>query len=48
MVGKDVIFIPKEKSKEFILATFGKFFESKPGEQLVLESTKFTRSLKIV
>jgi hypothetical protein len=48
MAVKDVIFVPREKSKELILATFGKFFESKKGEELVLDQTKFTRSLRIV
>ena len=37
MAVKDVIFVPREKSKELILATFGKYFVSKKGEELVLD-----------
>ena len=48
MAVKEVIFVPKEKSKELILATFGKFFEPKKNQEIQLESTKFTRSIKLI
>jgi hypothetical protein len=48
MAVKEVIFVPKEKSKEMILATFGKFYEPKKDQEIHLESTKFTRSVKLI
>ena len=47
MVIKEIIFVPKEESKDLILATFGKFFENKRDQNLTLEVTKFTKSLRL-
>ena len=47
MVTKDVIFVPKDQNSELALATFGKFFEPKKEQEILIESTKFTWSLRI-
>jgi hypothetical protein len=47
MMTKEIIYVPKEESKDLILATFGKFFEHKKDQQLTLELTKFTKSLRL-
>lgn len=47
MTIKEIIYIPKNESEEFILATFGKYYQDKSNQTISIESTKYTKSLKI-